>query len=77
MAEWDRLVLRCSNNLPVTVSEKLIDGTFELCFITDTGMDCFKLNCKVQHILMILCSQLFTSKLLKYLATFMFMPSFF
>ncbi len=32
MAEWDRLVEHCSNNLPVTVSEKLIDGTFELCF---------------------------------------------
>jgi hypothetical protein len=32
MAEWDRLVERCSNDLPVTVSEKLIDGTFELCF---------------------------------------------
>jgi hypothetical protein len=29
MAEWDRLVLHCSNNLPVTVSEKLIDGTFK------------------------------------------------
>jgi hypothetical protein len=26
--------------------------------ITDPGMDCFKLNCKNQHILMILCSQL-------------------
>jgi hypothetical protein len=32
MAEWDRLVERCSNDLLVTVSEKLIDGTFELCF---------------------------------------------
>jgi hypothetical protein len=32
MAEWDRLVQCCSNDLPVTVSEKLIDGTFELCF---------------------------------------------
>jgi hypothetical protein len=32
MAEWDRLVEHCSNDLPVTVSEKLIDGTFELCF---------------------------------------------
>ncbi len=32
MAEWDRLVDHCSNNHPVTVSEKLIDGIFELCF---------------------------------------------
>ncbi len=32
MDEWDRLVLHCSNNLPVTVSEKLIDGSFESCF---------------------------------------------
>jgi hypothetical protein len=32
MAEWDRLVEHCGNDLPVTVSEKLIDGTFELCF---------------------------------------------
>ncbi len=24
--------------------------------ITDPGMDCFKLNCKIQHILMILCT---------------------
>jgi hypothetical protein len=32
MAEWDRLVEHCSNDCPVTVSEKLIDGTFELCF---------------------------------------------
>jgi hypothetical protein len=32
MAEWDRLVEHCSNDLPVTVSEKLIDGTFALCF---------------------------------------------
>ncbi len=32
MAEWDRLVECCSNDLPVTVSEKLIDGTFKLCF---------------------------------------------
>ncbi len=29
MAEWDRLVEHCSDDLPVTVSEKLIDGTFE------------------------------------------------
>jgi hypothetical protein len=32
MAEWDRLVLHCSNDLPVTVSEELIDGSFESCF---------------------------------------------
>jgi hypothetical protein len=32
MTEWDRLVLCCSNNLPLTVSEKPIDGSFELCF---------------------------------------------
>jgi hypothetical protein len=32
MAEWDRLVEHCSNDLPVFVSEKLIDGSSELCF---------------------------------------------
>jgi hypothetical protein len=32
MAEWDRLVEHCSNDLPVFVSEKLIDGSDELCF---------------------------------------------
>ncbi len=32
MAELDRLVLCCSNDLPVTVYEKPIDGSFELCF---------------------------------------------
>jgi hypothetical protein len=32
MAEWNRLVEHYSNDLPVFVSEKLIDGTFELCF---------------------------------------------
>jgi hypothetical protein len=32
MAEWDRLVKHCSNDLPVFVSEKLIDGSSELCF---------------------------------------------
>ena len=32
MDEWDRLVLHCSNNLPVKLSEKLIDGSFESCF---------------------------------------------
>jgi hypothetical protein len=29
IAEWDRLVLYCSNNLPVTVYEKSIDGSFK------------------------------------------------
>jgi hypothetical protein len=32
MAEWDRLVLCCSNDLPVTVYEKPIDSSFKLCF---------------------------------------------
>ncbi len=32
MAEWDRLVEHCSNDLPVFVSRKLIDGSDELCF---------------------------------------------
>jgi hypothetical protein len=32
MAEWDRLVEHCSNDLPVFVSEKLVDGAYELCF---------------------------------------------
>jgi hypothetical protein len=32
MAEWDWQVEHCSKDLPVFVSEKLIDGTFELCF---------------------------------------------
>jgi hypothetical protein len=32
MAEWDRLVECCSNDLPVFVSMKLIDGSDELCF---------------------------------------------
>ncbi len=32
MDEWDKLVLHCSNDLPVTVSEKHIDGSFESCF---------------------------------------------
>jgi hypothetical protein len=31
MAELDRLVLCCSNNLPVTVLEEPINGSFELC----------------------------------------------
>jgi hypothetical protein len=32
MTEWDRLVEHCSNDLSVFVSEKLIDGSDELCF---------------------------------------------
>ncbi len=32
MAEWDRLVERCSDDFPVFVSMKLIDGSDELCF---------------------------------------------
>ncbi len=47
MAEWDRLVKHCSNNLPVTVSEKLIDGTFELCIccIDSPSMEVINLPC--------------------------------
>jgi hypothetical protein len=47
MAEWDRLVERCSNNLPVTMSEKLIDGTFELCFccVDSPSMEVINLPC--------------------------------
>jgi hypothetical protein len=47
MAEWDRLVERCSNDLPVTVSEKLIDGTFELCFccVDSPSMEVINLPC--------------------------------
>ncbi len=32
MAECNRLVEHCRSDLPVTVPEKLIDGTFALCF---------------------------------------------
>jgi hypothetical protein len=32
MAEWDRLVLCSSNNLPLRVYAKSIDGSFDLCF---------------------------------------------
>ena len=37
----------CSNDLPVTVSEKLIDGTFELCFccIDSPSMEVINLPC--------------------------------
>ncbi len=47
MAERDRLVERCSNDLPVTVSEKLIDGSFELCFccIDSPSMEVINLPC--------------------------------
>jgi hypothetical protein len=47
MAEWDRLVEHCSNDLPVTVSEKLIDGTFELCFccVDSPSMKVINLPC--------------------------------
>jgi hypothetical protein len=38
MAEWDRLVLCCSNDLPVTEYEKPIDGSFKLCFIVKTRL---------------------------------------
>ncbi len=47
MAEWDRLVEHCSNNLSVTVSEKLIDGTLKLCFccIDSPSMEVINLPC--------------------------------
>ncbi len=47
MAERDRLVEHCSNYLPVTVSEKLIDGTFELCFcfVDSPSMEGINLPC--------------------------------
>ncbi len=47
MAEWDRLVEHCSNDLPVFVSEKLIDGSSELCFccIDSPSMDVIHLPC--------------------------------
>jgi hypothetical protein len=47
MAEWDGLVEHCSNDLPVTLSEKLIDGTFELCFccIDSPSMEVINLPC--------------------------------
>ncbi len=32
MAEWDRLVELCSNDLPVFVLEKKVDGAYGLCF---------------------------------------------
>ncbi len=47
MAEWDRLVEHCSNELPVFVSEKLIDGSSELCFccIDSPSMEVINLPC--------------------------------
>ncbi len=47
MAEWNRLVERCSNDLPVFVSEKLIDDTFELCFcwVDSPSMEVINLPC--------------------------------
>ncbi len=47
MAEWDRLVKHCSNDLPVFASEKLIDGSDELCFCcTDlASMEVIHLPC--------------------------------
>jgi hypothetical protein len=46
-AEWDRLVKHCSNDLPVTVSEKMIDVTFELCFccVDSPSMEVIILPC--------------------------------
>ncbi len=34
MAEWDRLHICCSNNLPVTVREKPEEGNMELCLLS-------------------------------------------
>jgi hypothetical protein len=47
MAKWDRLVERCSNDLPVFVSEKLIDGNYELCFccVDSPSMEVINLPC--------------------------------
>ncbi len=47
MAEWDRLVEHCSNDLPVQVSEKLIDGTFQSCFccVDSPSMEVMNLPC--------------------------------
>jgi hypothetical protein len=47
MAEWDRMVEHCSNDLPVFVSRKLIDGSDELCFCcTDSAsMEVIHLPC--------------------------------
>ncbi len=47
MTEWDRLVEHCSNDLPVSVSRKLIDRSDELCFCcTDSAsMEVIHLPC--------------------------------
>jgi hypothetical protein len=47
MAEWDRLVERCSKDLLVFVSEKLVDGAYGLCFCcTDLpSMEVINLPC--------------------------------
>ncbi len=47
MAEWNRLVLCCSKDLPMTVSEKPIDGSFEMCFCCEDSpsMDVTNLPC--------------------------------
>ncbi len=47
MAEWDRLVEHSSNDLPVFVSEKLIDGSYEICFccIVSPSMEVIHLPC--------------------------------
>jgi hypothetical protein len=47
MAESDRLLEHCSNDLPVTVSEKLIDGNFKLCFccVDSPSMEVINLPC--------------------------------
>jgi hypothetical protein len=47
MAEWDRLVLCCGNNLPITVYEKLIDDSSELCFCCEDSptMEVINLPC--------------------------------
>jgi hypothetical protein len=47
MAEWDRLVERCSNDLPVFVIEKQVDGAYGLCFCCEDlpSMEVINLPC--------------------------------
>jgi hypothetical protein len=47
MTEWDRPVMCYSNDLPVTVSEKPIDGSFRLCFCCEDSpsMEVINLPC--------------------------------
>jgi hypothetical protein len=47
MAEWNRPVERCSNDLSVFVSEKLIDGSSELCFccVDSPSIEVIHLSC--------------------------------